>query len=835
MSSSYSVEFCKELERRFDQASLFRPMRLVRYEQGTELRYLVQAVDRDERAYVRLVVERFVGGGFAGQVYQVRVLAVEPQEGDFSAVQPGAVYAMKILVPPSGFARWFRNLVYWIGFQGPFQLQINPAAAQAGALWQKFIRRAAKLRFGSEQTVVDIYGTFVDEQLGSCGELSEWVDGRTWRLEVDDRLDLLRRWLRGKPVDEQLLGSPEFRAKYQFMHRFVALLHEMGAHEFARQYEWSTCKSQPNCLKRQGTDEDPQGGLVAVDFRAGLALLPFLPMSPGDVKLIWQGLRRGSLVQFDRGDIHRLEDFVSRHQQAFSDMEGLLEKLRQTEQVYRDSLVDITHHRLRLLYSRRLWKTILSSAITGWRIRGIVDQTMERRCRRSSLLTVLFGLMMLLPVVGKVLGRMLGHRQWRQHYVSMIRSGDYLQRAIAGKVAEKVLQWHRDGRISEQTGRKIVERFGLFLAHLPLTILPAGLHRFVTDVGYAKQSLVYWFVRPVRLYFNAELREQWLRQMLLEGQHKHMLSEEDAQTIVSQLGEPFIQKYLKSLAVHLCTLPVTQVVSVFIAVVFVLTHPDMPRAEAWAVGIGIIALFQVVPISPGSLVRGLYVVYLVVRERNFKDYNIAVFLGFFKYVGYLAFPIQMTYRYPALARFMAAHWATEAVHIVPVFGERGALLEHWIFRLFYNWPLTIRRRLRRRAQWRSSLPSRYWHVAAAALAGVGCFAAVQWWYLQGKDVPAHLIDIWPVTVLVPLAAGAITTLGCGGASLGRRVAAGAICGVIMGALYGPVLWELARLSGIAATIGWAIRSSLWGAFVFSILGVIGVIAVELQLPDPPAE
>ena len=104
---------------------------------------------------------------------------------------------MKILVPPSGFSTFFRNFLYWVGFQGPFQLQVNPAAARAGALWQKFIRRAAKIRFGDENTIVDIHATFVDEKIGSCGELSEWVDGRTWRLEVDDRMDLLRRWAKG--------------------------------------------------------------------------------------------------------------------------------------------------------------------------------------------------------------------------------------------------------------------------------------------------------------------------------------------------------------------------------------------------------------------------------------------------------------------------------------------------------------------------------------------------------------------------------------------------------------------------------------------------------------
>ena len=193
------------------------------------------------------------------------------------------------------------------------------------------------------------------------------------------------------------------------------------------------------------------------------------------------------------------------------------------------------------------------------------------------------------------------------------------------------------------------------------------------DRNYAKERLAYYLIRPVRLYFNAEMREQWLRDMMTEGQKKHMLSDEDSKIILSQIGEPFIQKYLKSLAVHVCTLPVTQVVSIAIAVIFVLTHPDMPRAESWGIGLGIIAMFQVVPISPGSLTRGLYVVYLVIRERNFKDYNIAVFLGFFKYVGYLAFPIQMTYHYPVLSRFMAGHTATEAVHVVPVFGE-GKLL-----------------------------------------------------------------------------------------------------------------------------------------------------------------
>jgi len=314
-------------------------MRITRYDAGQELIYDVTEVGGTGKRQVRLLVERFIGGGFAGQVYKVRLIdlvlhaALDERrgtrdEGRELGLQIGQVYAMKIFIPPSNFARLFRNILYWIGFQGTFALQANPAAARAGALWQKFIRRGAKIRFGDENATADVYATFVDSALGSCGELIQWIDGRTWRLEVDDRLDLLSRWRRGKAVDQRRLGSPEYRAKREFMHKFVELIHDMGWHEFARQYEWSTWKSQPNCLKRSHTEDGPSAGLVAVDFRAGLVLLPFLPMSPGDFKLIAKGILRGSLVQFDRGDLGKLKAFVQAHSSQFEDMQEMLDELK---------------------------------------------------------------------------------------------------------------------------------------------------------------------------------------------------------------------------------------------------------------------------------------------------------------------------------------------------------------------------------------------------------------------------------------------------------------------------------------------------------------------------
>lgn len=830
MTREYSVDVCKNLESRFSGVGLHRPMRVARYEVGKELVYDIREVAGTNKGRICAVVEKFAGGGFAGQVYRVKMLEIDADDGPIRGLEVGGIYALKILIPPSGFSRLFRNSLYWFGFQGPFQLQVNPAAARAGALWQKFIRRGAKIRFGDDRSVVNIYATFVDHTLGSCGELSEWVDGRTWRLEVDDRLDLLKRWRKGKEIETAKLGSPEYRTKYKFMREFVELMHDMGGHEFARQYEWYTCKSQPNCLKRNDTEDDPSGGLVAVDFRAGLALLPFLPMSPGDFKLIFKGLRRGSLVQFDRGSISTLERFINAHNYDFADMQEMLDELKSSERIYRDSLPDITHNHIRLFYSGRLWSTILDSAVTGWKVRNIVDDVWAQKHGRSRVLTVLFFLIGLIPFFGAPVRRISGRRDWRRHYISMLMSRDYLRRSFIGRSAEKSIDWHRAGRLSEDSALRVAGSGWHFMYHLPLSLLPVGLHKFITDWQYAKERLAYLFVRPIRLYFDSELREQWLREMVIEGQEKHILSDIDAGIILSQVDEPFIQKYLKSLAVHVCTLPVTQVVSITVAIIYVWLHPEMPRAQAWGIGLGIIALFQVVPISPGSLVRGLYVLYLVIRERNFKDYNIAVFLGFFKYIGYLAFPIQMTYRFPVLARFMAGYWANESVHVVPVFGESGALLEHWVFCLFYNWPLTIQRRIRKRIKLRTSIKSRYWHIGLCAIAGAGIFGIADFAYLKNVGSLPSLIEIWWLSVLVPMICGAVVTLGCGGATLGKRFIGAAVCGTVTGIFYTALSAMLAHSSGILA--GEILTSCMWRIFIFSILSPIGAIITEFKLRDP---
>jgi hypothetical protein len=227
------------------------------------------------------------------------------------------------------------------------------------------------------------------------------------------------------------------------------------------------------------------------------------------------------------------------------------------------------------------------------------------------------------------------------------------------------------------------------------------------------------------------------------------------------------------------------------------------------------------------------VTFLVLRERNFKNYNIAFYLSFFKYIGYLAFPIQMAYRYPDLARFMAGHWATGAVHIIPVFGERGALLEHSVFDLFYNYPLTVRRRLKERQKWRSGLKPRHWHGMFCALAGAIClsFIDIVFFKLEGH-VPAFR-EIWWAAVWIPVFVAAATARWAGGATLGKRILVGAASAALTGLLYavsngvlGEILGAAGQLIVTTGLLGQIAISAAWRIFLFAVLSVPSVALVE---------
>jgi hypothetical protein len=679
-------------------------MRRDRYEDGAELTYTLQFVEPVAPAKVKVRLERFVGGGFAGQVYRVQVLSLSQNGQNVDScggLAVGGFYAIKILIPPSHLGCAFRNFLYAVGFQGMFQLQVNPAAAKAGALWQKFIRQVAATQFGDEKSVNNVHALFVDTTLGSCGEISDWVEGRTWRLEVDNYMDILKLWRKKRFTEHENLGSPEYRAKYQFMHDFVKLLHDMGAHELARQYEWTTCKSQLNVLKRLDAGDNPKAGLTAIHFRAGLTLLPFGPMSPGDFKLIGQGLMRGSLVQFDRGDIGKLEEFIGTNPQAFSSMPNcgqMLDQLKECERIYRNSVPDITHNHIRLLTDGNLRATICQSLRQGWKIRGLIDEPMEKILGASKTKFVMFWLLGLIPLLGRFLRRFWGRADYRAHYKSILQPV-YFLRAFRGHISEALIAGYRNGRLNPAMAAFITEHPLWYLAHLPLLILPAGLHRFLTDGEVFHDKIYSLFVCPFKLCCNAHLR-----------------------------------------------------------------NPRNPR----------------------------------LRE-------------------------------------IVSHWATEAAHHLPVFGERGALFERWVFGLCYNWPLTIRRRMNKIAEIRKKQTPNYLHLPfVVGLCGALLISIHQMYHNKTNLLPQqdnlwYLRKVWPF--VGPILCGGFVGFLAGGMPMLRRIISSVACGAVLAILYSVAAFFLERSWYPEQQIE-LIKPMILRTFGFVILSTLATLLREIRLKDP---
>jgi hypothetical protein len=660
----------RRLEAAFEKTGLLRRFRRAAYDPGDLLEYEVLGVFPATPARVTAEVERFVGGGFAGQVYRVRLLALESRNGDRSSdgsavagdastespvagLEIGRPYAVKILTPPSAFARGFRNLLYFLGYQAHFGAQVLPSAVRVGVLWQKLIRRAMAIEIGDETSVCDTYATFYDAELASHGEINEWIEGRIWKFEADDRLferwDFARRETRRERPGDEVPGtrrsaaafpaqhnSPEYVGKKRFMQKLVDLLHRMGAGELARQYEWWTCKSTPNVLKRISREGDPEAGLTAVDFRAGLTLLPFLPMSPADVKLILKGLLRGRLVQFDRCDMSLLREFVGGNP-AFEDLGPAIVELETQTEVYRSSQPDLTHHHVRLLTSARLRASIREGIVTSWRSLGWLDEEAAERLRSHAGLFSLLYVLSLVPFLGPSAVGLWGRDLARRHVRRCWTDWDYLLRAMRGTRTETLVRWSRDGRVSAERAEELVDRPARFWRErMTAGWLPPKWHRFLADWSWATEKIRSRIDFTLSFLKQPEFREKFLLDEVRRGREDGMLTPAETERIESQIKDPFIQKYLRCLAVHLCTVPVTQVVMVLVGAAvtaYCVSVRGMSWPESLGLGTAAAAAIQLLPISPGSITRGVFVLYLMIRERDIRNYYIAAPISFLHVVG----------------------------------------------------------------------------------------------------------------------------------------------------------------------------------------------------------
>jgi hypothetical protein len=338
---------------------------------------------------------------------------------------------------------------------------------------------------------------------------------------------------------------------------------------------------------------------------------------------------------------------------------------------------------------------VKEGTIVSWRSLGRIDDKHFERLKRPGGLFALMYAVSLVPLLGRFVLKLWGNTQARAHVKRCLTSLGYLWRAMRGSRIETLVNWHRQGRASDERALGLVHRpTRYWLQRILIGWPPPTWHRAICEprFGWARIREKLRFV--LQMLRNPPFREQWLLEQVELGREEGMLTDDEAAKISAQIKDPFIQKYLKCLAVHICTVPITQVVMVLVGaavIAYCLTVKQLTWPLALAAGTAAAATIQLMPISPGSIARGVFVLYLMIRERDVKNYYIAAPISFLHVIGYLAFPLQMVAHDPALARFMAGRWATSAVRFVPVFGERGGLPEHMVFDLFFNFPLSLQR------------------------------------------------------------------------------------------------------------------------------------------------
>ena len=140
--------------------------------------------------------------------------------------------------------------------------------------------------------------------------------------------------------------------------------------------------------------------------------------------------------------------------------------------------------------------------------------------------------------------------------------------------------------------------------------------------------------------------------------------------------------------------------------------------------------------------------------------------------------------------------------------------------------------MQKRAQMRSEIRPRYWHIVLCAIVGSAIFVFTDFAYMEKLGELPKLREIWWLTALVPALCGTVVTLGAGGAPMWKRVIGAVACGGAVGVLYTAVSAIL--VYGGPIGVGDLVINCVWRVFIFSILSAIGMLLTEIALPEPKA-
>jgi hypothetical protein len=642
---------------------------------GERLEAQLMGLDGNQIGRGRFLIQEMTGGGFAGQVYRAHLEELSPAAGARGRF-PSSV-ALKLLKPVRVWKRVFRDLLFLFGYQTTFAARLREPAVRAGLIWQQLLRIAAGTELGDPSAVARPLGYYWSAEMKSFVELHAWVPGREISYQAGDLA-----W------GTQAQNDTEMARKKRFMEALAALCREMGAIGLSRQYEWYTMVSQDNVI----VHEQSLGGevkYVGVDFRPGLAVPFFLPLSPAHLKLILNGLRRGTLIHYDEVDLHRLDRFISRHAEAYRPYQELIRLLKRDEAVYRAGLLDVWHTGFSTLTGRRKLAPVATAALQDWRQLDQISQGTHNRLRSTGTQMVFLYLLGWIPLVGWRLRRLLGNSRYRRHLRDWIADRSYFREHFQERKSGRLLYWSEMGRISLTRFERLVHSDALYVFDLlALSWMPASFHRLLSDGSALKGLLASLTTHPIRLLLDPGYRRGWLLEIIHQQEDRGILQVEERAHFEAQIAEGRVQGFVRDLG--------------FTVGLEVLAKPLYALLAAYGFSSGNFLPFFLAalgPIPPSGVARTLYVLVQLCLDlpgtlrRGDRDLLLARALALgvapWRVLGNVFALVEMFAYYPRLSLVLADYYIARMIAVIPVLGGRGLLLEYLAFRVIFGLPLYL--------------------------------------------------------------------------------------------------------------------------------------------------
>jgi hypothetical protein len=602
------------------------------------------------------------------------------------AALPGQPVALKFLRPAHRWKEIFRDALFFLTCQVSFAPRLRESALRSGLLTAELVGRAAESEGRSPTEFAHPLGYFWDTRLCSYVEIYTWEPGRTQRYAPDDGLVL--RWLGW----ERALPDTEMNRKRAYMSWLAAFCCRLGAAGVARQFEWDSWISQANVLTRL----EPVGGaeFVAVDWRVGLAVPFFLPLSPAHARLIWSGLRQGRRTLADWLDASQLDSARQAHSGWDAPLKGLANWLLLVDKEYRGALPDVWQNGFRFLIDPDRRNRVQAALLQDWERLGRITRASFQDLRASGLALWLFYGLGVVPFAGAFLQRLAGNADYRAHCRMLLTRSAYRRAVLAARRACDLMEWIQQGRISPASGSRLVGSLNHYLSQkILLAWLPSGLHRIAIDRQARRGLFRRWLIQPLHLLVSQPARELWLDSLLQSQFHRGVISEFELAGMRARLQKKRLQALISDMGYFAG-------LEIFSRLLYlVLGLYGLLGGSFWPLFLAALG-----PISPSGILRFFYIAAQtildlpeVIRLRSGRllvSRLLGLLLAPWRFIGNFSVPLEMFSFEPRASLVLAEYFTAQLVRHVPVFGGRGKLLEFAAFQCSFSLPLSIARAVR---------------------------------------------------------------------------------------------------------------------------------------------